>query len=158
MKKIKAEIIINKPAQAVFAVITDFDTYHEWNRFTPRISLRTADFRVGEEFDLDCRMTKKSLLKNEHEVILEIKPEEYSFCMGTSRTRGRPGITSYRWQICRPMEGGKTQFVNFEEFHGPLAPVVYLLYTGKLRAAFADYCSSLKIRTESVASDKARFS
>jgi len=37
-----------------------------------------------------------------------------------------------------------THFVNYEEFHGPLASVVYLLYTKKLMAAFKKYCETLK--------------
>jgi hypothetical protein len=68
--------------------------------------------------------------------------------MGTSRKRGRPGIKSFRWQICRPAPGGGTLFINFEEFHGPLAPLVYFLYAKKLRAAFTAFCSSLKSRAE----------
>ena len=150
MKKIQTEITIDAPPHDVYAVITDFDRYPEWNRFTPRITLRSAEFRIGAEFDLDCRMTEKKLLKNEHEVILAVNPEEYSFCMGTSRKRGRPGITSYRWQICRAAPGGRTLFINFEEFHGPLAPVVYLLYAQRLGAAFLEYCASLKSRVESI--------
>ncbi|OHD71366.1 MAG: hypothetical protein A2W19_10195 [Spirochaetes bacterium RBG_16_49_21] len=64
--------------------------------------------------------------------------------MGTSRTRGRPGIRSFRWQICEPSGDAMTHFVNYEEFHGPLASVVYLLYTKKLMAAFKKYCETLK--------------
>ena len=148
MKRVLSEIIINAAPSRVYSIITDFDGYPEWNRFTPRITLRNADFRTGAEFDLDCRMTDRKLLRNEHEMILEIRPGENSFCMGTSRTRGRPGIKSFRWQICRDHPGGATLFENYEEFHGPLAPLVYLLYAKKLKTAFDAYCLSLKERAE----------
>lgn len=150
MKPVYSEIIIPAPAEAVWRVITDFEAYHAWNDFTPRITLRNRDFAVGAELDLDCRMSPKTFLENEREVILAIEPERYRFCMGTSRKRGRPGIKSFRWQICEPFDAAATRFINYEEFHGPLALLVYALYAGKLKAAFNAYCVTLKGRVESL--------
>lgn len=144
MKKISAEITINAPAARVWDIISDFDSYHLWNTFTPRITLTNDRCRVGAEFDLDCRMTDRELLVNEHETILVFEPERFSFCMGTSRSRGRSGIRSFRWQICEPIGDDRTRFINHEEFHGVLAPLVYFLYTKKLGAAFKRYCRVLK--------------
>lgn len=149
-EQIRCEIDIDAPADRVWKVITDLDAYPEWNRFTPRITLRTADLRVGAELDLDCQMTDKKLLRNEREVILALEPEARRFCMGTSRTRGRPGITSFRWQFCEPIGASRTHFVNYEEFHGWLAPPVYFLYRTKLARAFERYCADLKRRVESL--------
>ncbi|OHD64669.1 MAG: hypothetical protein A2176_10195 [Spirochaetes bacterium RBG_13_51_14] len=148
MKQIRIEIIIRASAERVWGIIIDFDNYHVWNTFTPRITLRSDDIMIGAEFDLDCRMTDQQLLKNEHEVILALEPENFHFCMGTSRTRGRPGIRSFRWQICEPIDAGITRFINYEEFKGPLALVVNLLYAKKLRAAFEKYCLTLKAYAE----------
>jgi uncharacterized protein YndB with AHSA1/START domain len=147
MNVVRSEIDIDAPAERVWDLITDLPRYPEWNRFTPRMSARKVV--VGDEFDLDCQMTEKQLLKNEHEVFLSYEPECYKVCWGTSRKRGRPGIKSFRWQICVPMGDGRTHFVNFEEFHGALAPLVYLLYGGKMKRAFASYCFALKKRAES---------
>lgn len=144
MKPIRVETIINAPPARVWECITDFASYPRWNRFTPRITLANSSFAVGAEFDLDCRMTKSLFLRNEHEVILAIDEEGYRFCMGTSRTRGRPGIRSWRWQECVPIDGGKTLFINSEEFKGPLAPLVYLLFGTRLRRAFVGYGNDLK--------------
>ncbi len=151
MKQIRAEIVIDASPQRVWDCIIDFDNYSRWNQFTPRITLRNADFSVGSEFDLDCRMTDRLLLRNEHETILSIDTEALRFCMGTSRTRGRPGIKSFRWQICAPLEDGRTHFTNYEEFHGPFAPLVRLLYGKKLSLAFQKYCKTLKDHVESTA-------
>lgn len=148
MRRIEAEIVIGAPPARVWEIITDFEGYPRWNEFTPRITLRNDRFRVGEEFDLDCRMTPRRLLRNEREVILAAEPERFRFCMGTSRTRGRPGIRSFRWQICEPRGDGGTRFVNYEEFRGPLAPLVYLLYGAPLAGAFAWYCEQLKAFAE----------
>ena len=148
MKRIYSEIEINAPAIRIWNTITDFERYPEWNSFTPRITLSNDDFHEGAEFDLDCRMTERKLLKNEHEMILKIVPERYRFAMGTSRTRGRPGIQSYRWQICEPISDEKTRFINFEQFEGLLAPLVYYLYARKLSRAFERFCQDLKQRAE----------
>jgi hypothetical protein len=148
MKRIHSEIIINAPAKKIWEAIVDFDSYSRWNSFTPRITLTNAALAVGAEFDLDCRMTDRMLLRDEHEVVLSIDPDKFIFCMGTSRTRGRQGITSFRWQKCEPLAAGRTRFVNYEEFTGVLAPVVYALYAGKLRRAFEKYCRALKSYVE----------
>jgi hypothetical protein len=147
MKVVRSEIEINAPAQKVWDVIVDLERYPEWNRFTPRMSAKKIV--VGEEFDLDCQMTEKQLLKDEHEVFLAYEPERYKVSWGTSRTRGRPGIKSFRWQICEPLDDQRTHFVNYEEFHGVLAPLVNLLYGKKLKRAFDSYCQALKQRAES---------
>ena len=149
MKQIRGERIINASAQRVWDIITDFDGYPQWNSFTPRITLSNGQFRVGAEFDLDCQMTDRLLLKNEHETILAIDSKRFSFCMGTSRTRGRPGIRSFRWQLCEPVGDSMTRFVNYEEFYGPLALPVHLLYAKKLTSAFQKYCDTLKAYAES---------
>jgi hypothetical protein len=104
---------------------------------------------VGEEFLLDCQMTEKQLLRDEKEVFLAYEPERYRICWGTSRTKGRPGIKSFRWQICEPVNEKRTHFINYEEFHGILAPLVNLLYGKKLQHAFIGYCQDLKRRAES---------
>jgi hypothetical protein len=152
MLRIEADIAIHAPADRVWQVIGDLDRYPEWNRFTPRITLATHDLRAGAELDLDCRMGETELLRGEREVILEVDEDRRAFCMGTSRTRGRPGIASERWQICTPLGPGWTHFVNHETFRGPLAPLVYLLYARKLQRAFREYCRDLRDRAESMAS------
>ena len=148
MPPARAEIRIAAPAEEVFRVITDLDRYPEWNRFTPRLSLATRDLAVGAEFELDCWITEDKLLRGEREVILELDPERFVFSMGTSRTRGRPGIRSRRVQRCEPLAAGETRFVNTEEFSGLLAPLVRLLYEKKLARAFERYCHDLKARVE----------
>jgi hypothetical protein len=151
MRKISSEIIIAAPAARVWDIISDFDAYPLWNTFTPRITLSNDRFSVGAEFDLDCRMSDRLYLRNEHEVILTKDTDNYRFCMGTSRTKGRPGIRSFRWQSCEPMEDGCTRFINYEQFRGPLAPLVYLMYSKRLKKAFNRYCAALKQYAESPA-------
>jgi len=144
VKPIRVETIIDAPPARVWECITDFASYPRWNSFTPRITLANDSFTVGAEFDLDCRMTKSLFLRDEHEVILAIDKDRFRFCMGTSRTRGRPGIRSWRWQECVPIDGGKTRFINSEHFRGPLAPLVRLLFGARLKRAFVAYGDDLK--------------
>ena len=150
MRPIRAERHIPAPPDRVFEVILDVDRYPEWNPFTPRFSIATAEMAVGREFELDCQMTPTQLLRGEREVVLALDREARAFCMGTSRTRGRPGVVSYRWQRCEPAPDGGTHFVNYEQFHGPLGPLVWLLYKGKLKEAFERYNEALEARVLSL--------
>ena len=147
MKVTRSEIDIDAPVEKVWNIIIDLVRYPEWNTFTPRMGVK--QIVVGEEFLLDCQMTEKQLLRDEKEVFLAYEPERYRVCWGTSRTKGRPGIKSYRWQICEPVNDKRTHFINYEEFHGILAPLVNLLYGKKLHRAFVGYCQDLKKRAES---------
>jgi hypothetical protein len=147
LKVTRSEIDIDAPVEKVWNIIIDLVRYPEWNTFTPRMGVK--QIVVGEEFLLDCQMTEKQLLRDEKEVFLAYEPERYRVCWGTSRTKGRPGIKSYRWQICEPVNDKRTHFINFEEFHGILAPLVNLLYGKKLQHAFIGYCQDLKKRAES---------
>jgi uncharacterized protein YndB with AHSA1/START domain len=149
VNQIRAEVVIDAPARKVWSIITDFENYPRWNSFTPRITLLNEQFRTGAEFDLDCQMTDRLLLENEREAILAVDRRRFRMCMGTSRTRGRPGIRSFRWQMCEPCGKGQTRFINYEDFHGPLAPLVRLLYAKRLKVAFQRYCETLKAYAES---------
>jgi hypothetical protein len=146
VRPIRVERRIAAAPERVFEVILDVDRYPEWNPFTPRISMRTDEVAVGKEFELDCRMTSTQLLEGEREVVLALDRGALEFCMGTSRTRGRPGIRSFRWQKCRPAPGGGTSFENFESFEGPLGPLVHLMYRKRLKKAFERYCDALAER------------
>ena len=146
MKPIRVDRHIAAPPAAVFEVILDVDRYPAWNPFTPRMTVRTDEMAVGKEFDLDCWMTDTQLLEGEREVVLALDRERYHFCMGTSRTRGRPGIKSFRWQKCEPSPGGGTDFENYESFHGPLGPLVYVLFRKRLKRVFEKYCVALEAR------------
>jgi len=146
MKPIRVDRHIAAPPAAVFEVILDVDRYPAWNPFTPRMTVRTDEMAVGKEFDLDCWMTDTQLLEGEREVVLALDRERYHFCMGTSRTRGRPGIKSFRWQKCEPSPGGGTDFENYESFHGPLGPLVYVLFRKRLKRTFEKYCVALEAR------------
>ena len=150
MKAIRVERHIAAPPQAVFDVIMDVDRYPEWNVFNPRMTMRSGEVEVGKEFDLDCQMTERQLLRGEREVVLALDREERHFCMGTSRTRGRPGIRSFRWQKCEPASDGGTRFINYESFHGPLGPLVHILYRRRLLRAFERYCVALEERVLSL--------
>ena len=146
MKPIRVDRHIAAPPESVFDVILDVDRYQEWNPFTPRMTARSHELAVGKEFDLDCQMTETQLLEGEREVVLALDRRRLHFCMGTSRTRGRPGIKSFRWQKCERAADGGTDFENYESFHGPLGPIVYFLFRKRLRRAFEKYCVALERR------------
>jgi len=146
MKPIRVDRHIAFTPEAVFDVILDVDRYPEWNFFTPRMTMRSDEVAVGKEFELDCQMTETQLLTGEREVVLALDREKLHFCMGTSRTRGRPGIKSFRWQKCEPAPDDGTQFANYESFHGPLGPIVHLLFRKRLKRAFEKYCVALEDR------------
>ncbi len=146
---VRSAVFIAAPPEQVFGVLLDVDSYPRWNPFTPWVSMRTAEVAPGVEFDLHCQMTPTQLLEHEHEVVLSLDRQRLEFSMGTSRTRGRPGVRSWRRQRCHPVKGG-TLLTNDERFAGPLAPLVYLLYRRRLRRAFVRYCGAVRRHVEAL--------
>jgi N-acetyl-anhydromuramyl-L-alanine amidase AmpD len=143
------EINIDAPAALVWSIITNPDDYPSWNPFIARISLRSDDIQQGVEFDLDCQMTDSQLISNEKEVVLEVDESRRVFRIGTSRTKGRPGIASNRCQQCLE-QGHGTRYINYEEFRGALGPLVNVLYRRNLQRAFAKHNLALKRHAEAL--------
>lgn len=143
-----SEINIEAPAERVWQIITDPDNYPQWNTFIPALTLTTANLLEGTEFQLDCQITDKQLLRGENTVVLEVDPAQRQLRIGTSTTRGRPGIASNHVQQCLIEADNRTRYINYQEFSGLLGPLVHLLYAGKMQAAFKRANRALKSHAE----------
>lgn len=138
---------IDAPPEQVWAVLTDFDHYHEWNPF----------MRVGGRANEDTRLH------------VELFPP------GARATRFRPTVTrvepnrelrwlGHRWTtglfdgehrfVLDPLDGGtRTALTHAESMSGVLTPVVWRFVGNATGRGFEAMNAALKRRVESMAGD-----
>ncbi|MCH2046082.1 MAG: SRPBCC domain-containing protein [Saprospiraceae bacterium] len=145
MVKIETSIEINAPKTTVWAVLTDFDAYTEWNPFTPKVELKSK--QIGSPVILHVRMNpnSKKLIK-QPEVLQRWKEAVYvdwgiedAWYVKTTRT-----------QRLTNLEGNRTLYYTCDAFRGFLTPLIMFLYRKKIQQGFDEVAAALKKRAEAM--------
>ncbi|GED96756.1 SRPBCC domain-containing protein [Gordonia crocea] len=135
---------IAAPAATVWAVLTDFGAYGEWNPFVPRAS---CVLEPGGAFDMDVRLIGSGL-RHQREFINHVDPgRSFSYSM-------KPAplglLSSERVQTVAPSGPRTSHYSSHFQIDGLLAPVVAALLGGGMRRGFDEMAAGLKDRAEGV--------
>lgn len=141
MEIIESRIEINAPKSLVWEVLLDFDSYHEWNPFTPKIE---CDFRVGNPVHLHVDMKQNQKIRVQTETLLWVKEEE-SIAWGITKTFP---VKTERAQILSELEPNKTLYYTYDKFWGILVPIVMLGFQKDIQKGFDAVAQGLKKRAE----------
>lgn len=141
MRQLRREIEIDAPPERVWAVLTDFAGYPEWNPFIRRIS---GDLREGAR--LEVRIEPPGARAT------TFKPTVRSVEANRElRWLGRlllPGIFDGEHSLgIEPLEGSRSRFVQFERFSGVLVGLVKGTLQ-KTEVGFEQMNAALKARVE----------
>ena len=142
---IDKSVEIDAPAQLVWQVLTDVDSYGEWNPFV--LECRTT-LEPGSPIDMKVRLVGPP--RRQREFIRSHTPgHEFSYCM-------KPAplglLSSERSHTLTPLADGRTRYDSHFQLNGPLAPVVSGLLGSALRTGFTGMTDAVKLRAESLAS------
>lgn len=142
MRRIRAEVEIEAPAERIFPILTDLAAYPEWNPFTPRVE---SSLRPGEPIHLHVRLRGPRLSHRVEQVSANEPPARLCWRMklGASWL-----LAGERCQELTPLGPGRTRYRNEEIFRGCLAPLVSWLYGSILQRGFDDVALALKKRAE----------
>lgn len=133
---------IGAPAATVWAVLTDFDAYGQWNPFVPRASCR---LEPGGPIDMDVRL-RGDTLRHQREFINRVDPgRSFSYSMRPAPLRL---LRSVREQTVAPSGPGTCHYASHFQIDGLLVPVVEALLGGGMRRGFDDMTAGLKRRAE----------
>lgn len=141
-KQIKTEIVINASKQTVWAVLTDFATYPEWNPFIVNIE---GDLRLGSKL-------KNSLLNGNQTMtfkptITELTPGKSFSWLGSLFVKGIfDGLHSFQIE---ELADNQVKLIHGEQFSGLLSSFILKKIGEDTRNNFVAMNRALKERSES---------
>jgi hypothetical protein len=144
MRELRREIEIDAPPERVWAVVTDFAAYPDWNPFIRRIS---GELREGAR--LEVRIEPPRARATTFKPIVRAVEANREL-----RWLGRllvPGIFDGEHSLrIEPLNGGRSRFVQSERFSGVLVGLVKGTLA-KTEAGFEQMNTALKARIEQAA-------
>ena len=145
MPALTTTIDINAPIEIVWAVLTDFEAYGEWNKFTP--SVETSG-RLGDPVRLQVRLSNNKNGRLTRSTLTLKKKAAYELCWGTDTLL----VKANRYQTLTPLKDGRTRYESKEPFEGLLAPLILWWHRDNLMRGYRWAAEGLKERAESVQS------
>jgi hypothetical protein len=142
-REIKTTIEIDAPANTVWAVLTDFSRYSEWNPFIRSIH---GNATQGERLEILIHPPGGNAMTF-RPVILALQPEAELRWMGRLML---PGIFNGEHQFqLEPIDEGRTRLIHRETFSGLLVPLLWRNLDTQTRQGFEAMNHALKQRVES---------
>jgi hypothetical protein len=142
MKELRTEIVIRAPAERVWQHLTDFAAFPEWNPFLPRIQ---GELRAGSRLEvfLQASGTKGMTFRP---TVTMVEPNRELRWLGHL---GIPGLFDggHIFEIT-PVGKDHVRFVQREEFHGLLVPLLRRSLDRDTRRGFEEMNRALRARAE----------
>jgi len=137
------EITIDAPAEVVWSVITDFDNYHLWNEFCPRIE---GELALGAPLAMQVDLGNG--LQDQVEYITALEPPRRIVWS----MENRPGdpIHADRSQIITPIDAERCSYYSIDEFAGDMVPSMMQDMAEPVERGFNLCAAGLKARAEAL--------
>lgn len=142
MRSIRTEVDITAAPERVWAVLTDFSGYEDWNPFIVKAS---GDATFRGQLAIEISSGERSTMSFKP-TVTESKEGKALEWLGSLGVRGIFD-GRHRFELTETLEG--TKLVQSEEFTGVLAPLVLRLTGDVTRANFEEMNAALKSRVES---------
>lgn len=138
---------VQAPAEILWEVISDFETWSAWNPIHPRIE---AALRIGTPVSVDL-VVESQPARTIEAVVQDWVPYEQ---LHWRSTRMRGLITAIRYLEIERMSDVGSTFSNGELFMGPLVRLVSRDERRRLRAAYTRMGEAVKTRAEALWSQR----
>ena len=142
MKELNTEIEINTSAENVWRVLTDFDSYPQWNPFIRHVDGRAEE---GSRLKIFVQPSGGRGMKF-NPIVLKAEPQRELRWLGNLLIRGL--FDGEHIFIIEPLPGGRVRFVQCEEFRGLLVPLFWGSLDRDTRRGFNEMNVALKERAE----------
>ena len=140
----KDSIIINAPVEKVWAVLTDIESFPDWNPNTIRL---VGEQKVGAILQIETQLSKKRTIKEE--MIVRAYEQNQRWCWGNKIFSKIFGY-SQRCKIIRRFGKNQTLYITTEKFKGMLAPMIIGTMKKRLLKGFKKESLKLKRRVENL--------
>jgi hypothetical protein len=142
--QLNTEIEIEAPPERVWQALLAFDAYHQWNPFITHITGRAEQ---GAELDVTFSLPEGSEY-SARPVVVRVTPGQELCWQGTAWLKGL--FDTKHWFRVQAIEGGRTRFVQGQEFKGLLLKLMERRLTLTARG-FVYMNQALKRRVEGAA-------
>ncbi len=147
MKEIFTEIKINAPANIVWDILTDLESYNQWNPF-----IRESKGQAV----LGCRLTCRPLFMNIilmkfHPVVSQVEPHRLFAWKGLALLSGLAD-GEHIFEI-EKLGKNKVRHIHRMEFTGLLLPLAWPFMKRRTAAGFRLMNEALKLRAEQAATN-----
>ena len=119
-KDIRTEIEINASAEKVWRILSDFDSFPNWNPFVVKVS---GEPKVGEVLNIEVQLPEAMKLKFTP-LVLKAEPNRELRWVGTLPARAFRGEHFYQIE---PLGENKVRFVHGEHFSGWMVRLIWAL-------------------------------
>jgi hypothetical protein len=141
-KEIKTTIEIDASASKIWAVLTDFSHYSEWNPFIRSIRGKAQQ---GERLEIFIQPPGRNGMKF-RPVILALQPEHELRWIGRIMVAGIFD-GEHQFQL-EPIGASRTRLIHREVFSGLLVPLLWQTLDTQTRQGFEEMNRALKNRVE----------
>lgn len=138
-REITTSIDIAAPASAVWAILTDFRSYSEWNPF---VRLIQGDLQEGAKLQVMLDTPNRNPMTF-NPTLIKLTPERELRWLG--KLWGIPGLFTgeHRFEI-QPVGDNSVRFVQAERFTGLFPPFIWNGMADDTRAGFETMNEALK--------------
>lgn len=141
--RVHTETMIAAPPEAVWATISAFDRYHEWN---PLMITVAGEARAGARMNWSSRINGNVRQYNA-DVARSDAHKELSW-IGPAERFPRTLFWGHHRLLIEKADDGRTRFVNAEEFGGILSLVLAGFLRGDVRDAYLSMNEAVRVRAE----------
>ena len=137
----KSEIHIKRSREDVWDALTDLESYHIWNPFTPKVM---TSWKIGDAVHLTVQMKKGKPPIQQKEYLSRFHPKD-EFAWGM-----KWGIFLKAERVQRLIDHNDNQTRYFTEdvIEGPLSPIVHMIYGKSIKQGFDLLAQGLKKHLE----------
>lgn len=135
---ITSSVQINAPIQQVWDILADFEQYHVWNPFTPKIEIKPVE---GTTVVLHVRMRPESRKIIRQKETLQYWKEGEQMNWGIENSWW---IRTVRIQKLTKINDHCTEYFTSDAFEGLLTKLVLWLYGSKIQQGFDAVAKNLK--------------
>ena len=144
MFEINHEIEIKAPASAVWAVITDFDSYPQWNPF---VVAAKSSLKPGDPIDMKVKLLGP--VQRQVEIILDVRQGKgFSYCM---KPFPLGALSSRRSHEIIELGDGRCQYKSHFHLEGWMMPLIRGMMRGALERGFGGMSVAIRERAQAIA-------
>lgn len=144
------EIEIDAPIELVWSLLTDTESYSDWNPFTPKIE---TDFALGSAVDLEVHLGKLTL--DQTEIMQDFDaPTRLAWGADMFKLGGLAFVKASREQCLTRVGDARCSYVSRDYLSGPLTALVVLSFGKAMREGFNAAGYGLKRYAEARYRDK----